>query len=273
MKFSDDMRFPHPVLARDSGDFAEGSFDLELSCTEASDGKVFLTYSIELSEKSLLSMVEEGKASVGVFVRCGDTFYSGLHPLDWPRGSLEFLAGTLLNRVTVRPLIWLNEPLAGWKPSGVHEEFEGGVDLDSAAILAIAYEFVVNIGQANLAPLESIFALRCAPELDEGEIRVNLDDEKISILASTETYKMIGTLRYREMGKPAVLNSIYLPAVMEALDALRANPAAHDDRRWKQPFVSRCDALAVEPESGSLFENAQKLLERPVSRLDIIAKD
>ena len=82
MKFSDDMRFAHPVLTPETGDFSEGIFSLETEVEEIlATGKVSIRYNIELTEESIRKLVENGLATVGIFVRCGDTFYSDLREL------------------------------------------------------------------------------------------------------------------------------------------------------------------------------------------------
>jgi hypothetical protein len=274
MKFSDDMRFPHPVLTPETGDFATGEFDLKVSYEETREtGQPTIHYEVELTEPNIRALVEDGTATVAVFVRCNDTYYSDLHRLSWPKGTLEFPLGALLNRVTVRPVVYLTEMLLGWEPDDVHEEFSGSLTLNLGDILAIGYEFVLHVGQARLPALESIFALKCAPELPDGEITVKLDAEKITILSGTETHRLISRLREERLGKPAALNAIYLPAVMNVLAELGQTPDAYSGRRWKQPFVSRCDSVGVDPENTDLFEAAQKLLERPVSALSLLVED
>lgn len=271
MKFTDDMRFPHPVLTDETGDFAEGIFALETEVEEILEtGKVSINYSIDLTEPSIRKLVEGGQATVGIFVRCGDTFYSDLRELGWPEGKVEFENGSLLNRVTIRPVIWLSQPLQQWAPDNVHPEFTLPLNLIAGDILAFDDEQVLSVGQAKLAPMESIFSLVASPDQPEGRLSVKLDAEKITILAGDGTYKMINGLRHSQ-ARSAVLSSVYMPAVMEVLDALRANPDMYENRRWKQPFAAKCTIAGINYE-GSLFENAQTLLELPISRLEAIAE-
>ena len=271
MKFSDDMRFAHPVLTPETGDFSEGIFSLETEVEEIlATGKVSIRYNIELTEESIRKLVENGLATVGIFVRCGDTFYSDLRELGWPKGTVEFEKGSLLNRVTIRPVIWLSQPLQEWKPDNVHPEFTLPLQLVTGEILAIDDEQVLSVGQAKLAPMESIFALVASSSQPEGRISINLDDEKITIIAGEQTFKMINSLRHSP-AKAAILSSVYLPAVMEVLDALRENPDAHENRRWKQPFAAKCTIANIDYQ-GSLLEDAQTLLEMPLSRLETIAE-
>ncbi|GAB2884775.1 hypothetical protein GCM10027202_11690 [Microvirgula curvata] len=272
MRFSDNMRFAHPVLTAETGDFDEGSFALDTEVEEIIEtGKVSIRYEIELTEPSIRKLVENGQATVGIFVRCKDTFYSDLRELDWPKGKVEFEKGSLLNRVTVRPVIWLSQPLAGWRPGNVHSEFTLPLSLVAGDILALDEEQVLSVGQAKLAPMESIFALVASPSQPEGQLSVKLDAEKITILTDESTFKMVNALRHSP-ARAALLSSVYLPALMEVLDTLRENPGAYGNRRWKQPFSAKC-TLANIDYNGSLFDNAQMLLEMPVSRLDVITED
>lgn len=271
MKFSDDMRFPHPVLSTETGDWLNGAFAVDMNVEEVIEtGKVSINYSIDLTEDSIKSLVENGDATVGIFVRCGDTYYTDLREVGWPAGCLEFESGSLLNRVTLRSIIWLSSPLVDWSPAGLHPEFQSPLSLAVGDILAIDEEQVLSVGQAKLAPMESIFALVASPDEPEGRLSVKLDAEKITIIAGEETYKMINVLRYSP-AKAATLSAVYLPAVMEVLDTLRTNPDAFENRRWKQPFAAKCITANINY-SSSLFENAQTLLEMPIGRLKTVSE-
>ncbi len=271
MKFSDDMRFAHPVLTNETGDFSCGNFSLDIEVEEIVEAnKVSIRYIIDLTELSIRKLVENGQATVGIFVRCGDTFYSDLRELGWPEGKVDFEKGSLINRVTIRPVIWLSQPLRDWKPNDVHMEFSLPLDLAVGDILAFDDEQILSVGQAKLAPMESIFALVASPIQPEGQLSVKLDVEKITIITGESTFKIINALRHSR-AKAAVLSSVYLPAVMEVLDALRENPDAYENRRWKQPFAAKCIGASIDYH-GSLLENAQTLLEMPVSRLETMTE-
>jgi hypothetical protein len=269
MKFSDDMRFAYPVLSAETGDFTEGHFTVDTFAEEiVQTGQLSIRYNIYLTEPSIRALVENGDATVGLFVRCQDTFYSQLIALDWPKGTIEFEAGLLLHRVSMRPVIWLSRKISEWTPVNVHPEFTLPIIIGVGDILAIDYEQTFPVGQAKLAAMESIFALAASHEQAEGRLSVKLDSEKITILADDHTYKVINSLRHSH-AKTAIMTSVYMPAVMEVLDALRGDSTLYDSRRWKQTFADRCTAAGIDYD-GSLFENAQTLLTLPVSRLEEI---
>lgn len=275
MRFSEETRFPHPVLARGTGDFTNGEFDMDITVSEnPQTGALTLEHSSILSENGIRTLVETGKASIGYFVKCNDTFYSELRSLTWPNGRSDFAAGTLLNRVSLRPLVWMKSDIPNWDPGTIHPEFEPPVSLKHGDIIAVGDEHIISVGQAKLAPIESIFELDCSPDVPEGVLQVLPERDRITILAGEETYKTILLLRGQAWGKPVVMNSIYLPAVMEVLDTLRGGDEQYEGLRWYSSFMARCDAKGIDPKAEtSILEKAQSLLDSPALLLMKLEKE
>jgi hypothetical protein len=275
MRVTESSRFPHPVLSPNSGDFATGEFDLRLAVIETpSTGALTIEHDTVLSEPAVRKLVESGRAVVGCFVRCDDTYFTELRRLSWPRGKSDFVPGTLLNRVTLRPLIWLEDDLPEWSPESVHSEFELPISLANGDVLAIGSEYVLSVGPAKLAPLESIFELKKSDEIPEGIIRLDPDADRILILVAPETFETVSLLREQHSGLPVLMNGVYLPAVMELLEMLRSGTADYADRRWFSPFAAKCDAKAIDIQgTHSLLDSAQELLERPSQHLTRLVTD
>ncbi|WP_370074073.1 MULTISPECIES: hypothetical protein [Salipiger] len=81
-------------------------------------------------------------------------------------------------------------------------------------------------------------------------------------------------LREQKAGKPVVMNAVYLPAVMEVLDALQSGADQYEPWRWHAPFMARCDARGVDPKTDtSILESAQKLLDSPANALEQLAAE
>ena len=275
MRITELSRFPHPVLSPDSQDFSSGEFDLTLTVQEqSSTGAVSIEHEVLLTEPSVLALVESGKAVVGVFVQCEDTYYAELRRMSWPKGRTDVAPGDLLNRVKVRPMIWLNGDLDSWHPSGIHPEFQPPVSLQSGEVIAIGAEQIFSVGQAKLAPLESIFELKRADEMPEGAVRVDPESDRILILAGAGTFEAISLLRQQRTGLAVLLNGVYLPAVMEILDMLRSGSADYSNRRWHPAFIAKCDAKGVDVDNlQSLMESAQLLLDYPAKHLMQLLSD
>lgn len=272
MRVSEDTRFAHPVLSHDSGDFAAGEFDLTIVVDEKpTTGALSVEHEVILTEPSIRQLVESGKAVVGIFVRCDDTYYRELRRVSWPRGRTDFVSGALLNRVTIRPLIWLEGDLDGWNPKGIHAEFEPPVSLLHADVIAIGSEYILSVGQAKLASLESIFELTRS---DLEGIRVEPESDRIQILAGPGTFETISLLREQQSGLGVLLNGVYLPAVMEVLELLRSGGTDYSERRWYQAFIAKCDAKGINVhDPQSLIESAQQLLDYPCKQLTQLLAD
>lgn len=269
MRISENTRFPHPVLGLDTGDFVVGEFGVEIEVEEnRSTGTVTLEYSITLTEPGIIALVESNQASVGCIIKCADTFFSDIRHMAWASGKTNFSPGLLLNRVSLRPIIWLKADLKEWDPGTIHQEFEPPVSLDNGDIIAVGDELIISVGQAKLAPIESIFDLVKSDAIPEGVFKVDATGHRIALLVNGETFQALAQLRLKTDGPEILMSSIYMPAIMEVLDVLRNGGEGFEYLRWYQPFLAKCDSKGIRIEPNiSILESAQVLLERPVAHL------
>ena len=269
MRIPENTRFPHPVLGLDTGDFVVGEFSVQIEVIEnRSTGTVTLEHAITLTESGILALVESNKASVGYIIKCADTFFSDLRQIAWSTGKTDFTPGLLLNRVSLRPIVWLKTDLNEWNPGTIHHEFEPPLSLNNGDIVAIGEELIFSVGQAKLAPIESIFDLVRSESISEGMFEVDTTGHRIALLVNEKMFQTLAQLRSITDGPEILMSSIYMPAIMEVLDALRNTDQSYEHLRWYQPFLAKCDLKGVHLEPNmSILEAAQILLERPVARL------
>ena len=269
MRIPENTRFPHPVLGLDTGDFVVGEFSVQIEVIEnRSTGAVTLEHAITLTESGILALVESNKASVGCIIKCADTFFSDLRQIAWSTGKTDFSPGLLLNRVSLRPIVWLKTDLNEWNPGTIHHEFEPPLSLNNGDIVAIGEELIFSVGQAKLAPIESIFDLVRSESISEGMFEVDTTGHRIVLLVNEKMFQTLAQLRSITDGPEILMSSIYMPAIMEVLDTLRNADQSYEHLRWYQPFLAKCDLKGVRLESNmSILEAAQILLERPLARL------
>lgn len=265
MKLDADARFPHPVLSPDTGDYPNGLFKSSFAVVEKPDSaEVRLDYAVELEEPSLHDLIASSHAALGIFVMCRDTYYSKLVPLGLAGGQVNFEPGSLMGRVSVRPMIWTSLPVAAFPLENCHEEFGKGVlSFGEGEILALDDEFVINVGREKLAQMETIFSIALMESLPSGTFSLNLDAERITILVAQDIYETVNSLRGLAHGRPITLNSVFLPAVMQVLDILREGAEPYEGRRWYRVFEAKCTHLGIDPENCDLWESAQRLLQAP----------
>lgn len=274
MRLSNETRYPHPVLGPMTNDYTEGEFSVSFSVIEnIESGALTLNYDITLNESSMHDLVNSRKAVVGCIVVCRDTYYNRLHKLSFKTGSIDFPAGKLINRVTLRPVIWLTEEEQKLTSPSIHAEFGTEIIVAKGDIIAVDETSILHVGKAKLAAMESIFELMESPDMEEGRIEIKLDCERIAILLGPKTFNTINLLRGQVMHQPLVMSAVYLPAVMEILDQVRSSGGSYIDRRWYIPFIAKCDLKGVTLNDNTpLLESAQALLDNPVSNLDDILK-
>lgn len=265
MKINDRSRFPHPVLWAVSGDYARGTFHVEFEGQESlATGAVTLKYTGALEQTEISEIIRTGGASVGVFINCLETYYSRLFPITLPTGELQIHGGLLHGRVILRPVIWTNSVATIDNSQDIHPEFGvGRHSIPRFGILAVGDEAVIEIGREKLAKIESVFALAENNDVPLNQFAVYLDDEKVQIHAPRATYEKIFRLRSTSPSLAILLNSVYLPAVIEVLSCLKASPDDFEDRRWHRVFMAKLNHLGINIESEELLPAAQRILNSP----------
>jgi hypothetical protein len=263
------MRFPYPVLWSRTNDYEKGQFGVKLEIEESlNSGALTLRYEVVLEEEQLAGFGVSGKISCGLFITCADTYFNELKQISLAKGEISIPGGRLRGRVHVRPLLWASMELEDYQSSNFHREFDReGWKFAKGNILAIGDEYEVNVGREKLYPMESIFSLSFDQLVPPEEIRLQLNTEKITILASKAAFDKIHLLRGTTRGKSVLLNSIYLPAVLDVLSYLKNDDQAFEGRRWHTAFMARIDFLGLDIKNGDELENGQKLLGSPFRRL------
>jgi hypothetical protein len=269
MKISRLTRFPYPVLEGVTGDYVTGEFAVSIEISESlKTGALRVHYDLRLTEESLSKHLEAKRVNACLFISCLETYYSGLHEISGTSGLLEIEHGLLSGTVKLLPLIIALERGVNISGDNLHEDFHKlEFQLGNGEILAIGSEFQINVGREKLAPIESIFNMAINNDVPPGQFRVNLDEEQITILAEPETYTSIYSIRNTTPGKSVLLNSIYLPAVMEVLTVLQEGAEPYQDKRWYKVFEAKCTHENVNFENPDLLRDSQKLLRSPFKRI------
>ena len=269
MKINRLTRFPYPVLENDTNDYVTGDFSVGIEISESvKTGGLLIKHDVLLTEEEINKLVSKNIAKVCLYVTCLETYYNKLHKLSGLVGSFEIGKGLLSGNVTVLPLVVLTEDIENYSNNNFHEDYENlGFQLDEGSILAIGEDYLINVGREKLAPIETIFDLAVSDAVPPGQYSVNLDMEKITILAEKTTFDSIYNIRNSSPGKSIVLNSIYMPVLMEVLSVLQQDQGPYQDKRWFKIFQAKCVYENINIENTELLKDAQKLLKSPFKRV------
>lgn len=278
MKISESTSYPHPVLAPWSEDISGASITTTLAFREnEAAGQVSIHCEARLDHPDLLRLISEGSATFGCYIRCLETGFRRLQPFGFPSGVHDFAPGALLGRVQIRPMVWSVEEIEGYRPAGAHPEFAGGHDIDPGQILALDDEQIIDVSRPPLPSVESIFDIDWSEEIADGQFEVDTDDDRITIRMSVATHALVQSLReYDDLTRAAVMNSLYVPVMMEVLDALAGGVEQYEQYRWLHPFRARCERVGIDvenPDSIDLINDAHKLLALPFGLLEQLVGD
>lgn len=270
MKISETTSYPHPVLAPWLEDIAGAAIDTEITFREQGEGnQVSIYFSAKLEQPDILKLIQDGAASFGCLVKCQETGLRRLQRLGFPTGLYHFAPGALLGRVQLRPMVWAVDRIDSYNPEGAHAEFGNGTDIERGQILALDDEQIINVTRPPLASIESIFEIVASDQVPEGRFDVDTESDKLTVRMSKKTYLLVQSLREEnEISRNVIMNSLYIPVVMQVLDQLTDGYEQFEQYRWLHPFRGRCELEGIDVEKPDLLNHAQRLLAMPFSGLE-----
>jgi hypothetical protein len=268
MKLSDQMLFGHPILSSGSNDYHDSLFAAEFDINIEDPDWLIITATINLQCSDLDTLLEEGGAGCGFYVICRETYQNRLIEMTPGRASHKLNAHHFFGTIQLRPVVWSTESRTGWTSKYLHPEYGGRVDFPAAAILAVGDESRFSIDRERLRPFESIFALAANDGLQRGEMAVDPERDKITIFVHPETKDSVDSIRNDPRGRTVLLNALYLPALMQVLSEVAQRGNTFENKAWYRIFSAKCGASGINPESGELLQNAQRLLKYPFARIE-----
>jgi hypothetical protein len=268
MKFKQDMLFGHPVLVSDGDDYIDGAFGINFQNPVVEGADLILTVEVQIACPDLRSLIDENRAECGFYIICENTFLNRFVPVREDSGEFRFPAGDFAGTVRLRGVIVSTQPVAGYESRVINPEFGERPYLPPASILAYDHESTFAVGQISKKPFESIFSLVASKEMEPGGIAVNPTESKIQICVHPKTKNSIDAFRTTEAGRTILLNSIYMPAVMQLLHEVSEDAEQYHNKPWFPVFEAKCTVLGVSLENPKPLEDAQKLLLNPFYSLE-----
>lgn len=281
MKFDPGKAWPHPVLRPPSyGDdypHAEFEVEIEVKRVEGSTSiEVYVEY--ELSDPSLLQLVNQDKARFVLLVKAPKTHCRRLLESHKPNVKLAFAAGELSGRVEFAPFLVCTQTLRGFHADGWHPDFSGRTfDIPIGAVLAEDVSNDYWVDTADEAPLGSIFGHKHRSDLSDGRWEYELAEDRVWIVMSNTDANRFKVARERANNQPEgqyLMNGLYLPALVAVLNEIDQNVDDYRDHRWFASLDERLGAVGCRhlgERSSNRLIDAQKVLDSPFTRMPMIA--
>lgn len=266
MKLNNAMRFPHPVLSPDSGDYTEGSFTCDVTVAEdARVERVQFTCATEIRAPGVAALVASGAATCGIYVTCLDTYYQQLHLLEVGSTNVAVGTGELRGTVQIWPVIVAREDCL-LPREVIDQEFgASALRLRAGSVIALGEEQRFEAGLEKLQPLESVFVLQPDPEITSPRFELGTEGQAVEIHVSPELFAQLMELRNGRT-RELLVTSLYLPCVVELLSVI-ATDGPKPELRWYQAIEARCNQLGITLDNRDLARKAQALLNEPLGSM------
>ncbi|MCY3594844.1 MAG: hypothetical protein OXH01_06360 [Bacteroidetes bacterium] len=266
MKLNERMRYPHPILSELSSDYISGKFSATFSQKVTEDDQLKIISELSTDCDELRDLVDNQKASVGYYVICRSTYFNHLQQVEFGKSEKYFEKSQFFGGVSLRPVIWTLEGINNYSSPLTDKEFGKDIVITKGAVLAIGPESRFSIDPEKFKPFETIFKLDKRNDIPPGMFMVDPEGDKIKIAAEPGTYSSIADMRKIPDGPTILLNSVYMPAVMDIIARLQTGDAGRlKSNRWYRVFEAKCDDMGINlSDNTSLpLEIAQKLLKSP----------
>ena len=270
MKYDPAKAYPHPVLrpSDGAGDYPRAEFQVTPYPERIEHTTVVrIRAEFALSDPDLRRLVEDGAAGYVLLVRASGVHHRSAHASGAPLIEREFANGELAGRLEARGLLVALRDLPGFRATGWHEDFgDARFDIAAGSVLAEDWPYVCYIDNAEEAAIGSIFEFDGEQGLADGQWRCDLQGPKVSLRMSPADRKQFEIARHRDDNAAYVMNGVFLPALVYALQEADRNGDEYADCRWYRSLNARLAERGLR-ELGVVgadrLSDAQRLLEEP----------
>ena len=268
--------YPYPVLRQTTGDYLHSTFKCNIDPDITSEA-CKLHFELICTNKPILQMISEGKASYAVHVECKYTYYRELIPSKDSIFTISIDSKKVDRAVEICPVIVADEDIVGYSNSDLDAVYTDEIIIIQAGYpLAIGNQSTIDICKEkdSLKKLSSPFCVLPYPDTPEQPAKkyatVNYSDpDQLIIYLSKEDHAILSRIQEAK-NVDTIHAALYFPALIEAIDYMKTDASDVDqEKRW----YSALNSKAVEKGLGEIrgnkltaFELAQSLFGFPLSR-------
>ena len=216
--------YQHPVLRNGSTDYADGStfesnFVVAISGNLSKD-TVEVSYVLQVRNRHLLSLIENGKAAFFLSFYSSETLFKRLIKVENMKGQLHLPSGAVLGSLEIEPFIIAVTQIGQYCPEGLNEEYgDLKFEIDPGVTLAVGEREIFPISFMRRS-FQDLIRVQTSTELDKNEYEISLASNIITINMGTNVRQawelMSSDANYRSF----LFISIYKDTFVEALSAL-----------------------------------------------------
>ncbi len=277
MKFDREKSFGYPtlrtVLEGDDFtllDYPNKTFDPDIKVKVDAANPQFLTleYEVGLRVKVLTDLIKQKKAKFYFQVECPSTFFCEAFSSVDDEGTFQLSGEKLKDRIDITPFV-IAESQLELLSAEIHDDFgKQKFDISRGSVLAIGRPTEYFITREQFRSVRSIFEFNQNDDVEPGDFRIRTDENYVTIEVNPSVYASVKTAEQDKSSRLFILNSLYVPVVMQLLYDLKQDPGLAENKRWASTIIGKANqkGLNIEDDNALVF-NAQKLLDMPFGKL------
>lgn len=264
MKFHSNTALPYPIIATHRDDYENSKYVVESRVKITNnEAKINLKHDITPYEIEKL-VTHKNDLSFAVVVRCRSTFFKNVYSSQDKDQSITIDSFDLRDEVYIEPYIVAKRRVTVSTENLNSEYGTNEVTYESGNVIAKALERKFVIRRDAFKPLESVFEIVKAEDLEEGDWELDTESDKLALRVSPKVHKLESILKSTEKGQSILLNSIYYAAVVEAIQTLKED---NMNTKWAKVFNAKISPLGIDLKRASAYKVANILLNKPLLRL------
>lgn len=268
MKFDKNKAFPYPVLRPFSDDYIDIEFQATVDFAISGES-IDADISFALSSDEIHNEIGKGNAAFLCIVSCRDTYFQEVLSTGDGKIAHQFDPGSLRGEVRVDPYIVVLKGIDGFTSPDINPEFgKASFSFTPGDVLAQDETQVFYIDRDLFKPLTSIFDLVKSETLSGGEWKAGLEEDHVQIEVSPQIKESIDNARNDKQKQVVLLNSLYYPAVIQALQRLKESASDYDEKRWAKVIKMQLHNAGWALENHEPYVLAQRLMKHPMVMLE-----
>lgn len=266
--------YTYPVLSAGNDAYVNSAFSSSLECKDE-EYKLTLTLKAELKNDELADMLKQGEVEIVHLLECPKTCYRKIVRTKELEETFELYSSEVDAEVTVYTRLIAVKDITGYTNADLSEDYQGfNYNFERGSVLAEGNIIGIQINKEKdiLVNKSSIFTL--VPNTDKKieVMKVDVDNDKITIILPSKAYHAYKNKQKSEKNRKRLHAEVLVPALMKALYALkeaRQELSDYSSLRWVQSIQKALAKQGKNLDEAYLstldpLEVAQKLLDSPV---------
>jgi len=264
---------PHPVIKPGGNDYKEEcTFEMKVNRGEIIGNKIRINLSHNLKSNTINELIKNKGAEFCLVAKCSETNKRDIHRTHESKICWELPASDYARELTITPYVVATKKISMMHSDEHDEEFRlllpEGVNLPAGAILAVGNYWKILL--YKIPSLQAAIKLHKNNQLDEGMYHIDTDDDWIKIQVNEKTYEMIKAIINHNYSD--VLYPFYTAVVEKGIRDMKD----HESRKWTEALRKSLKKKDIDPDGTDFADHAdqhaQKLLEGPLKRLEVILR-